>query len=134
MPGLDPSKLRPGEAVRLLNSTPLGTVLDGRRLRRHRDLAGYRIGDGSTVDLFRYAAWPPVPGGVHVRLQVRNRCSDFNGYRAARVNGLFNAESGANFSLDADLSRPSSTSHHSTPAPTTAATLSVDPCRLYRHE
>ncbi len=57
MPGLDPSRLRPGEAVRLLNSTPLGGVIDGRRLRRHRDLAGYRIGDGSTVDLFRYAAW-----------------------------------------------------------------------------
>jgi len=44
-----------------------------------------------------------VPGGVHVRLEVRNRCSGFNGYRAARVKSLFNAESGANFSLDADL-------------------------------
>jgi len=44
-----------------------------------------------------------------VRLEVRNRCSDFNGYRAARVKSLFNAESGANFSLDADLQRPSRT-------------------------
>lgn len=38
-----------------------------------------------------------------MRLAVRNRCSDFDGYRAARVKSLFNAESGANFSLDADL-------------------------------
>ena len=38
-----------------------------------------------------------------MKLEVRNRCSDFNGYRAARVKSLFNAESGANFSLDADL-------------------------------
>ena len=36
-------------------------------------------------------------------VQVRNRCSDFDSYRAARVKSLFNAESGANFELDADL-------------------------------
>ena len=36
-------------------------------------------------------------------VQVRNRCSDFDSYRAARVKSLFNAESGANFSLDAEL-------------------------------
>lgn len=36
-------------------------------------------------------------------LEVRNRCSDFNSYRAARVKSLFNCESGADFSLDADL-------------------------------
>lgn len=35
--------------------------------------------------------------------QVRNRCSDYDSYRAARVKALFNAESGANFELDADL-------------------------------
>ena len=34
---------------------------------------------------------------------VNNKCSDFNSYRAARVKSLFNAESGANFSLEADL-------------------------------
>jgi GNAT superfamily N-acetyltransferase len=38
-----------------------------------------------------------------VLIQVRNRCSDFNSYRAARVKSLFNAESGCNFDLDADL-------------------------------
>lgn len=38
-----------------------------------------------------------------MRIQVRNRCSDFASYRAARVKGLFNVETGADFSLDADL-------------------------------
>lgn len=38
-----------------------------------------------------------------MRIEVRNRCSDFDSYRAARVKSLFNAESGANFALDAEL-------------------------------
>ena len=38
-----------------------------------------------------------------MKIEVRNRCSDFNGYRSARVKSLFNADSGSNFSLDADL-------------------------------
>jgi energy-coupling factor transporter ATP-binding protein EcfA2 len=38
-----------------------------------------------------------------MKIQVRNRCSDFNSYRAARVKSLFNCDSGANFSLDVDL-------------------------------
>jgi hypothetical protein len=38
-----------------------------------------------------------------MKVKVRNRCSDFTSYRAARVKSLFNAESGCNFSLDADL-------------------------------
>ena len=41
------------------------------------------------------------PGAMQI--QIRNRCSDFNSYRAARVKSLFNAESGCNFDLDADL-------------------------------
>ncbi|MEQ8822642.1 MAG: ABC transporter ATP-binding protein [Sumerlaeia bacterium] len=36
-------------------------------------------------------------------IQVRNRCSDFDTYRAARVKSLFNAESGCNFAIDAKL-------------------------------
>lgn len=41
-----------------------------------------------------------------MKLEVHNRVSDFNSYRAARVKSLFNAESGCNFDLtvDADLS------------------------------
>jgi len=38
-----------------------------------------------------------------VRIEVRNRCDHFTSYRAARVHSLFNCESGASFSLDAEL-------------------------------
>jgi hypothetical protein len=38
-----------------------------------------------------------------VLIEVRNRCSGFDSYRAARVKSLFNAESGCNFDLDAEL-------------------------------
>ena len=37
------------------------------------------------------------------RIEVHNRCSDFASYRAARVKSLFNAESGCNFDLSAEL-------------------------------
>jgi hypothetical protein len=54
---IDPRNLKPSEACRLLNSTPLGEVIGERQLHRHRTRAGYRIGDGKVVDLFRYVAW-----------------------------------------------------------------------------
>lgn len=54
---IDPRKLRPGELCRMLNSTPLGEVINERQLYRHRNRGGFRVGDGRTVDLFRYAAW-----------------------------------------------------------------------------
>jgi GNAT superfamily N-acetyltransferase len=38
-----------------------------------------------------------------MKVEVHNRCSDFSSYRAARVKSLFNAESGCNFDLVADL-------------------------------
>lgn len=38
-----------------------------------------------------------------MKIEIRNNCTDFDSYRAARVKSLFNVESGANFSLDADL-------------------------------
>ncbi len=53
----DPRKLRPSELCRLLNSTPLGEVINERQLHRHRTRAGLRIGDGRFVDLLRYVAW-----------------------------------------------------------------------------
>jgi hypothetical protein len=56
----DPRKLKPGELCRLLNSTPLGPVIDDRRLRIHRTRAGNRLGDGKTIDLLRYAGWLAV--------------------------------------------------------------------------
>ncbi|MCL2298521.1 MAG: ABC transporter ATP-binding protein, partial [Firmicutes bacterium] len=41
-----------------------------------------------------------------MRVEVHNRVSDFNSYRAARVKSLFNAENGCNFDLVADLDLP----------------------------
>jgi ABC-type glutathione transport system ATPase component len=38
-----------------------------------------------------------------VKIEVHNSCADFTSYRAARVKSLFNAESGANFDLVADI-------------------------------
>jgi len=38
-----------------------------------------------------------------MKIEVHNSCNDFNSYRAARVKSLFNAESGANFDLSAEL-------------------------------
>ncbi len=38
-----------------------------------------------------------------MKIEIRHTCSDFNSYRAARVKSLFNAESGCNFNLNADL-------------------------------
>lgn len=38
-----------------------------------------------------------------MKIEVHNSCAEFNSYRAARVKSLFNAESGANFDLTAEL-------------------------------
>jgi len=54
---IDPRRLRPTELARLLNSTPLGEVISERQPYRHRTRAGFRIGDRTHVDLFRYVAW-----------------------------------------------------------------------------
>jgi len=54
---IDPRKLRPADLLRLVNSTGRGSALTEFQLRRHRNQAGYTIGDARTVDLFRYAAW-----------------------------------------------------------------------------
>lgn len=43
--------------ARLLNSTPLGTVINERQIYRHRMRAGFRIGDQRRVDLLCYVAW-----------------------------------------------------------------------------
>lgn len=38
-----------------------------------------------------------------MRLSIHNSCADFSSYRAARVKSLFNVDSGADFTLEADL-------------------------------
>lgn len=54
---VDPRQLRVAEAVRLLNSTPLGEVVQPHVVYRHLNRAAYKIGDGQRIDLVRYAAW-----------------------------------------------------------------------------
>ena len=53
----DPRQLRVAEAVRLLNSTPVGEVVQPHVVYRHLNRAAYKIGDGRRIDLVRYAAW-----------------------------------------------------------------------------
>jgi hypothetical protein len=66
----------------LLNSTPLGEVVNERQLHRHRTRAGLRIGDARHVDLLRYVAWmvherhtprPESEGDPYERLKDRAR-------------------------------------------------------------
>jgi len=57
---INPQSTKPAELMRLLNTAGRGTVLTETRLRRHRNRAGYTIGDARTVNLFRYAAWLTV--------------------------------------------------------------------------
>lgn len=38
-----------------------------------------------------------------MKIEVKNRCSDFNSFRAARVKSLFNVDSGCDFNIAADL-------------------------------
>jgi len=54
---LDIRNLSPTQLVRLLNSTPLGTVINAPKLHRQMDEAGLRIGDGKRINLLKYVAW-----------------------------------------------------------------------------
>jgi 5-methylcytosine-specific restriction endonuclease McrA len=55
--------LRPCDLVRLLNSTPMGEVINERQLYRHRGRAGGRLGDRKKVNLLRYMGW--LASNVH---------------------------------------------------------------------
>lgn len=80
----NPQQLKPGQLCALLNSTPLGPVIDDRRLREHRARGGSRVGDGKTVDLIRYAAWlwretrdaPPAAGDQDASAGGRDRYAE----------------------------------------------------------
>ncbi len=54
---LDVRQLRPSQLARLLNSTPLGEVVQPHTVYRQRMRAGFRIGEGDRIDLVRYVAW-----------------------------------------------------------------------------
>lgn len=53
----DLSDQKPQQVIGLLNSSPLGVVLNTRLLREHREKAGIKIGDGMSVNLYAYIAW-----------------------------------------------------------------------------
>ena len=57
---INPSKLKPAELVKLVNSTDFGTVASPAQVYRHFERAGYRIAsvdDPRCINFFRYAAW-----------------------------------------------------------------------------
>lgn len=54
---MDLKNVAPAALVRLLNSTPLGEVITERRLYRHRQLAGLRIGSDKGIHLAAYGRW-----------------------------------------------------------------------------
>lgn len=49
--------IRPSNLVRLLNSTPLGPVINDRQLYRHRQRAPWIEHDKSRIDFLKYIAW-----------------------------------------------------------------------------
>jgi len=77
---INPTHLKPADLIRLLNSAGFGPVLTDSTLRRHRNSAGYTIGDAKTVDMLRYAAWlmqaylsPPPPPRSYEQLREAAR-------------------------------------------------------------
>lgn len=54
---MDYSALTTTECLMLANSTRMGEVLTRHRLRKHRDAAGLRIGNGKRIHLLKYMGW-----------------------------------------------------------------------------
>ena len=57
MPPTNLQALKPVEVLRLINSSRFGEVLSEQRLRRHRNSAGYSVGDDRTVNLLAYIGY-----------------------------------------------------------------------------
>lgn len=76
--------LRPSDLVQLVNTTQQGTAIHERRLRDHRTRAGLRIGDGRTVDLYRYLAW--VSDLLAAPVTVTDPQRNYLAHRAAAAN------------------------------------------------
>ena len=55
--GTNLQALKPVELMRMINMTRFGEVLSEPRLRRHRNRAGYTIGDDRTINLLAYTGW-----------------------------------------------------------------------------
>ncbi|MBA2480456.1 MAG: phage terminase large subunit family protein [Planctomycetes bacterium] len=89
----DVRRLRPGDLARLVNSTAMGAVLTERQLHRHRVRAGFRIGDGTTIDLLRYLGW--LADQVHAPKTVVQEDGGYEAHkRAAAERSRLASESG----------------------------------------
>jgi len=80
---IDPRQLKPTDLARLLNSTPLGAVIEERQLHRHRIRAGFRIGDGRRVDLFKYVAW--LADERHKPRPVKDPAAEYEAMKEAQA-------------------------------------------------
>jgi len=80
---IDPRQLKPTDLARLLNSTPLGAVIEERQLHRHRTRAGFRIGDGRRVDLFKYVAW--LADERHKPRPVKDPAAEYEAMKEAQA-------------------------------------------------
>ncbi len=92
---INPLKMRPSELARLINATPLGFVLNERRLYRHHNRAGFRVSDSDNprmINLFRYVGWLfDLRHGTSTAPEVR----DYDGIReAARARNATLSKSG----------------------------------------
>jgi len=54
---IDPARLTQSDLLQIINSTPMGMVLNRSRLRRQMDVGGLRFGDGTHIHLARYVRW-----------------------------------------------------------------------------
>ena len=63
--------LRPSEVVRLLNSTPLGSVINDRQLYRHRQKAPWIQTSRRRIDFMSYMAWLVARRRHHTRRKRR---------------------------------------------------------------
>jgi hypothetical protein len=102
---IDPRHLKPADLARLLNSTALGAVIGERQLHRHRTRAGFRIGDGKSVDLLRYLAW--LVDQVHAPVVPKDAVKDYAAHREAmRERARQESESGRDIGDLPSVERP----------------------------
>lgn len=90
---INPLKMTASEITRLINSTPLGTVMGERQIYRHLNRAGLRISsDGRNINLIKYIGWladlrhDPAPHHVGMDYEAMKE--------AARLRNLAKSRSG----------------------------------------
>ena len=80
----DIRSLRPIDALRLVNSTRIGPVLDSSGMRRLMDAGGLLVGDGKRLDLLKLAAWLRNRRAEQTNPDAKGRKErDYEAHRAA---------------------------------------------------